>query len=80
MSNHCVDKAGHMMATFAGNLNRLMDEQGLSAWRLSVLAGVSESSIGYWRRGQTLPNNVNLERLAKALGVGLWELMEEEKK
>ena len=78
MSNQCVGEAGHMLATFAANLRRLMAEQGLSAWRLSVLAGVSESNIGYWRRGQTLPNNVNLERLAKALGVRLWELMEVE--
>ncbi len=43
-----------MMATFAANLRRLMAEQGLSLWRLSVLAGVSEMSIVYWRREMTL--------------------------
>lgn len=80
MSNHCVDKAGHMMKTFAANINRLMDEQGLSACRLSMLADVSESGLNRWRRGETLPRNANLERLAKALGVGMWELMEEETK
>ena len=42
---------------------------GISAYRLSKLSGVSQSSIGRWIKGESELVVSNFEKIAKALGV-----------
>ncbi len=49
--------------------------QGLFQARLAHLAGVDEMTIVNWEKDRTVPRGERLNRLAKALGVDVGELV-----
>ena len=58
---------------------RLRREAGLSQYRLAVMVGVTEKTVGNWeRRGVADAKYGAAKRLARALGVPMEELEEEE--
>jgi transcriptional regulator with XRE-family HTH domain len=75
---------------FARRLCRIMDEQGLSGSDVAALmnggreintegknVARGRDRLSVWTRGLSLPSKANLEKLAKALGVEVGELMPE---
>lgn len=65
---------------FAQNLSALMEHKGVSAYRMSVDLEISDSLIGYWRRGQKMPGAKNLAKLANYFGVTTDYLLGKEQK
>lgn len=65
---------------FAQNLAALMERKGVSAYRMSVDLEISDSLIGYWRRGQKMPGAKNLAKLASYFGVTTDYLLGKEQK
>lgn len=65
---------------FAQNLSALMEHKGVSAYRMSVDLEISDSLIGYWRRGQKMPGAKNLSKLANYFGVTTDYLLGKEQK
>jgi transcriptional regulator with XRE-family HTH domain len=57
-------------------LRQLREKKGLSVRALAEKAGVDWSAINRIELGKTKPRLDTLERLAKALGVGLRDLLE----
>jgi transcriptional regulator with XRE-family HTH domain len=57
-------------------LRQLREKKGLSVRALAEKAGVDWSAINRIELGKAKPRLDTLERLAKALGVGLRDLME----
>lgn len=58
---------------------RLRREAGLSQYRLAVMVGVTEKTVWNWeRRGAADAKYGAAKRLARALGVPMEELEEEE--
>lgn len=59
------------MASFPERLNLLLVEKDMNAAKLSRDTGITESLIGYWRRGEKQPGLENLEKLANYFGVSI---------
>lgn len=54
-----------MQNKISERLNKLMEEEHISAYKLSKDIGVSQSVIGYWRKGKTTPNADYIIKLAE---------------
>lgn len=60
-----------------GNLiKKLRAEKGLSQEKLAECAEVAQKSISVYEAGMSLPNVKTADRIAKALGVTLTEMMQ----
>lgn len=57
------------------NIRRMREEQGLSQEKLAGLADVHRAYIGKIERGEKNIGLVNLEKIAKALGVEVRDLV-----
>lgn len=57
-------------------LDKLMTEKNLSSRQVSILTGVSKSSVDRIRNGKVSPTADTLEALAKGLKVRISDLME----
>lgn len=55
--------------TFADKLYRLRKEKGLSQKELAKQAGLSQTSIYYWERGERNPKLEQLQKIANVLNV-----------
>lgn len=65
--------------TFLEKLDLMMNARGLNKRQLSILSGVPYTTIdGYYKRGYENAKIANVRRIAKALGVSLNFLLEEE--
>lgn len=53
---------------------QLLQEKGISAYRLSQETGISQGLISEYKSGKKLPTLQNFIRIADALGVSLDEL------
>lgn len=60
---------------FGRRLYKLMIAKGWTQSELSRQAGIARDSVSTYVRGVSLPEPLNLERLAKALGVTAVELL-----
>jgi transcriptional regulator with XRE-family HTH domain len=58
-------------------LAALREERGMSVNKLAKLAGIAESQIRFLENGERIMGFVSLYRVAKALGVGLDDLVRE---
>lgn len=47
---------------------------GLDQRVIAEKVGVSQSALGYWEVGRTIPNTVNCIRWCEALGLDLWPM------
>ena len=65
--------------TFLEKLDLMMNARGLNKRQLSILSGVPYTTIdGYYKRGYENAKIANVRKIAKALGVSLNFLLEEE--
>ena len=64
-----------MIKTVTKNIFRLMDNKGVSAYKLSKETGISESVISRWRSGEQSPSFSSLVKVAHYFQCGLSELM-----
>ena len=55
--------------TFAQILTNIMKEKKISAYKMSKDTGISDSLIGYWRKGERIPNAENLILISNYLEV-----------
>ena len=53
-----------MIKTVTKNIFRLMDNKGVSAYKLSKETGISESVISRWRSGEQSPSVSSLVKVA----------------
>ena len=61
---------------FAKRLRELRDQRGISQEKLGSLAGVHRTYIGMLERGEKNITLGNMEKIAKALGVRLRDLID----
>lgn len=64
-----------MIKNVTKNILRLMDNKGVSAYKLSKETGISESVISRWRSGKQSPSVSSLVKVAHYFKCGLSELM-----
>lgn len=60
---------------FSQKLCFLMDSQKISAYKMSKDTGISDRLIGYWRKGEKLPNAENLIIIANYFNTPIDELL-----
>jgi transcriptional regulator with XRE-family HTH domain len=63
---------------WARKIVELRDRQGLSGGALAKLSGLGTTTIADIERGESSPSLTSLEAIAKALGVGVYELLKDE--
>jgi transcriptional regulator with XRE-family HTH domain len=56
---------------FAQNLCYLMENKKVSAYKISKDTGISDTLVGYWRRGERLPGAANLLIIADYFDVSV---------
>lgn len=56
------------MSIFSERMSELMKSNGLSQKELAIKAGVTESAMSYYAKGERTPRSDVLTRIAKALG------------
>lgn len=56
------------MSVFSERMSKLMRKNGLSQKELAAKAGVTESAMSYYVKGERTPRSDVLTRIAKALG------------
>ena len=54
---------------FAQILTSIMNEKKISAYKMSKETGISDSLIGYWKKGERVPNAENLILISNYLEV-----------
>lgn len=59
------------MPTFYERFNSVLDEQNVSVYKLSKESGLSQSLLGAWRRGESIPSIDKLSKAADVLNVSL---------
>lgn len=59
------------------NLKRLRKKKGLTQTQLAERVGVTYQSIGQYERGETSPSGKTLKKLADALDVGFYDLLDQ---
>lgn len=62
--------------SFSERLYTLRKLYGLSQQQLAKKAGVSQSSINYWEKGERVPGIGQIEKISKALDVPISALLE----
>lgn len=62
---------------FGPRLRRLLDDRELRASELARRVGVSANSVSSWTCGRSLPSGERLPAVARALGIGVGELLGE---
>lgn len=69
-------KDGPRRAKLMRAMKRLMYEQGLNGQDLARAVGVTDATISAWMRGHYLPKAQRVDRLARALGLTVSELVD----
>jgi transcriptional regulator with XRE-family HTH domain len=64
-----------MIKTVTKNIFQLMDNKGVTAYKLSKETGISESVISRWKSGEQSPSISNLVKVAHYFQCELSELM-----
>lgn len=65
----------NVMVRFGGRLREVREGQGISQEKLADLAALHRTYVSSVERGKNNISLVNIERLARALGVSLRDLM-----
>ena len=56
---------------FSQTLDKMMNERGVTAYKISKETGISDRLIGYWRNGEKLPGAENLLTIANYFGISV---------
>ena len=54
---------------------KLLEEQGLSAYKVSKMSGVTTTTLTNWKQGKYIPEQDKMQKLANCLGVSVEYLM-----
>lgn len=68
-----------MIKSVTKKIFKLMDNKGVTAYKLSKETGISESVISRWKSGEQSPSISSLVKVAHYFQCGLSELMKGEK-
>lgn len=60
---------------FSELLTTLMDEHGETAYRLSKILGVSQSTVANWTGGDSLPQKFYVKEIAEHYGISRDEII-----
>ncbi len=63
------------MNYFQQKLNQILKERKISQTKLSKLADIPQTTISKWLTKNSNPSSINVEKLAKALGMSVGELI-----
>lgn len=61
-------------------LNKCRHEKGITLEKLAGLTGISKSTLNNFENGRTIPNMVQMEKIAAALNVRIGDLYDSELK
>jgi transcriptional regulator with XRE-family HTH domain len=75
MKNKKTPKRDVTLCKLGENIRRIRREKGLSQESLALVAGLDRSYVGGVERGERNIAVINLKKLAKAIGVGVSELV-----
>lgn len=64
-----------MIKSVTKNIFKLMDNKGVTAYKLAKETGISESVISRWKSGEQSPSISSLVKVAHFFNCGLSELM-----
>lgn len=56
---------------FTQRLNNIMEERGLSSYRIYKDTSIPEATIGRWKNGKAIASGTNLQKLANYLDVSV---------
>ena len=59
------------------HLKELMGIKDISSVSLAEKLGVSKATISYWINGKVFPDPENLQKIANALGIEVWQLFKD---
>lgn len=62
--------------SFGTTLRKLRKEQQLTQTELSKQTCIPQTTISGWERGESYPSVIQVQKLSKALGVKISELLE----
>lgn len=51
----------------------ILDERNLTAYRVAKEAGVDKQVLSNWKHGRSIPNFINMAKIARFLGISLDE-------
>lgn len=54
---------------------KLLEEQGLYAYKVSKMSGVTTTTLTNWKQGKYIPKQDKMQKLANCLGVSVEYLM-----
>ena len=60
---------------FVYKLNMLLENKGVTAYRMSVETGISQSTISSWRLGKSVPSGKYIDQLAQYFNITTDELL-----
>lgn len=63
-----------------GKIEKLMNERGITAYRLSKDTGIAQSSLSDWKTGKSKPGAEKLYILARYFGVPMEFFLQKETK
>jgi transcriptional regulator with XRE-family HTH domain len=64
-----------ILKKFGGRIKALRIEKGLTQEHLAEKSGLHKNYIGMIERGERNPSLINIEKIAKGLGISISELM-----
>lgn len=67
--------AGRNRASIASNLATYFGSTGRHPAQLAVEIGVASTTLSKWRYGHSIPNEENIGKLSKAIGVPMTKLL-----
>lgn len=65
------------MKTIHQKIKQLRTDKGLSMEELGALIGVTWQTVQQWENGKTAPSRKRLEKVAEALGVTIFDLLQD---
>jgi transcriptional regulator with XRE-family HTH domain len=69
--------AANAQKIFVRNLNRWLEQIGLTNAEFARKVGVSEAAVHNWKKGKISPALSTLGAVAEALGVHVWQLFDD---
>jgi transcriptional regulator with XRE-family HTH domain len=54
---------------------KLITEQGLTAYRVAKITGISQVTLSDWKNGKSKPKTEKLQKIANLLGVQIEDLI-----
>lgn len=74
LTNHCIKRCETYMSSPKLRLKEILEERGISAYRLAKDSGIDISLIHQYKHNRRVPRADNLRKIAKTLNVPMDDL------